>query len=50
MPKLVQDVADVKLVENTERRFELWNTWLVLLVGLGLMVTEWFLRKVQNLR
>jgi hypothetical protein len=50
MPRLVQDVADVKLVENTERRFELWNTWLVLLVGLGLMVTEWFLRKVQNLR
>jgi hypothetical protein len=48
--RLPDDVADLRLEEKTERRFELWNTWLVLLLVLGLMLSEWLVRKFQNLR
>ncbi len=50
MQQIAEHVTAPRLVEKTERRFELWNTWLVLLLGLGLMLTEWLLRKLQNLR
>ena len=50
MDRIAGNLAKVELVEETERRFELWNTWLVLIVVLGLMLTEWLARKLQNLR
>jgi hypothetical protein len=50
MHRIPDNIVAPQLVEKTERRFELWNTWLVLLLGLGLMLTEWLLRKLQNLR
>jgi len=50
MRRIAANVANPNLVEKTERRFELWNTWLVLLLTVAFMLTEWFVRKLQNLR
>ena len=50
MHRIAENITAPQLVERTERRFELWNTWLVLLIGLALMLVEWLLRKLQNLR
>ena len=47
---LVGDIQDRSVEEFSERRFPLWNTWLVLLVGLGLMLGEWLTRKLLNLQ
>ena len=50
MHRIPERITAPRLVETTERRFELWNTWLVLLLGLALMLSEWLVRKLQNLR
>ncbi len=50
MSRLTETVSGVELVEKTERRFELWNTWLVLILAAGFMLVEWFVRKLVNLR
>lgn len=48
--KLAAEVKAPEAVEKSEQHFELWNTWLALLLVLGLMLSEWFVRKLQNLR
>jgi len=50
LDRLADDIAAPKVVERTEHRFELWNTWAVLIVVLTVMLGEWLLRKLQNLR
>jgi len=47
---LANDIQDRSVEEFSERRFPLWNTWLVLLLGLGLMLGEWLTRKLLNLQ
>lgn len=32
-----------------ESRFPLWNTWLIFVLGVGLMLSEWLGRKLMNL-
>jgi hypothetical protein len=48
--RLADDIQGPKVVEQSEHRFPLWNTWVVLLLALGLMMTEWLGRKWVNLR
>ncbi len=47
---LATDVKDRSIEEFSERRLPLWNTWLVLLVAVGLMMGEWLIRKLLNLQ
>jgi len=50
MHQLPANLAQLELTEQTEERFDLWNTWLVLSLVVGLMLVEWLTRKLQNLR
>jgi hypothetical protein len=50
LASLAGDLKVPKIVETTEHRFPLWNTWLVLLLVLVLMLSEWLGRKLVNLR
>jgi len=47
---LPDDVRDRNVEEYSNRRLPLWNTWLVLLLGLTLMLGEWLTRKLMNLQ
>ncbi|MDP6046677.1 MAG: hypothetical protein QGG25_13800, partial [Phycisphaerae bacterium] len=47
---LADDVRDRSVEEYSNRRLPLWNTWLVLLLGLTLMLGEWLTRKLMNLQ
>jgi hypothetical protein len=50
LSQLINDV-NVPLVRQTkELRFPLWNTWLILLLVLALMLGEWLTRKLVNLQ
>jgi len=44
------DIGDRPVEEIIERRVRLWNTWLVLVLGLALMLGEWVTRKLLNLQ
>ena len=48
--RLPQEVKPKNIVQYTQRRIPLWNTWLVLLLVLGLMLGEWTARKLLNLQ
>ncbi len=47
---MAEDIPDHPVEEIAERRFPLWNTWLVLGLGLALMLGEWLTRKLLNLQ
>jgi len=47
---LANDIEHRSIEEFSERRLPLWNTWLVLLVAVGLMLGEWLSRKLLNLQ
>jgi len=47
---LVDDVKERTVEEYSNLRLPLWNTWLVLLAGLTLMLGEWLTRKLMNLQ
>ncbi|MBL7134720.1 MAG: hypothetical protein ISS78_11525 [Phycisphaerae bacterium] len=47
---LANDIEHRSIEEFSERRLPLWNTWLVLLVAVGLMLGEWLTRKLLNLQ
>ncbi|MBL7221543.1 MAG: hypothetical protein ISS69_15635 [Phycisphaerae bacterium] len=47
---LADDIRDRSVEEYSNRRLPLWNTWLVLVVGLVLMLGEWLTRKLMNLQ
>ena len=47
---LADDVRDRSVEEYSNRRLPLWNTWLVLVLGLTLMLGEWLTRKLMNLQ
>jgi len=47
---LADDIRDRSVEEYSNRRLPLWNTWLVLLLGLTLMMGEWLTRKLMNLQ
>ena len=50
MAGIVTDVPALKITETSERRFALWNTWVVLILAIILMLGEWLTRKLMNLR
>ena len=47
---LADDIKERNIEEYSDRRLPLWNTWLVLILGLVLMLGEWFTRKLMNLQ
>ncbi|MBI1374693.1 MAG: hypothetical protein GC159_18395 [Phycisphaera sp.] len=47
---LADDVKAPVVEDYTEKRVPLWNTWLVLTMVLTLMLGEWLIRKLVNLR
>jgi hypothetical protein len=50
LAKLPADLNKPSVEVTTERRFELWSTWLVLGLVLVLMLGEWFVRKLMNMK
>ena len=47
---MAEDIEDRPVEEISERRVRLWNTWLILGLGLMLMLGEWVTRKLLNLQ
>jgi len=47
---LADDVKERSVDDYSNRRLPLWNTWLVLVLGLTLMLGEWLTRKLMNLQ
>jgi hypothetical protein len=47
---LADDIKDRSVEDTSKRRLPLWNTWLVLVLGLTLMLGEWLTRKLLNLQ
>jgi len=47
---LLDDVKAPVIEDYSERRVPVWNTWLVLSMVIGLMLGEWLVRKLVNLR
>ncbi len=50
LDRLLKDLPRLQVTETSAHRFPLWNTWLVLLVAITLMLGEWLTRKFMNLR
>jgi len=50
LASMAGDIGDRPVEEIVERRVRLWNTWLVLVVVLTLMMGEWVTRKLLNLQ
>lgn len=48
--QLPNDIQAERISEFSELKFPLWNTWLVLILFLLLLLGEWFGRKLMNLR
>jgi len=48
--RLLDDIKPRNIVQYTRRQIPLWNTWLVLILVLTLMVGEWTIRKLLNLQ
>ncbi len=44
------DIPAVRVNETSEHRLALWNTWVVLILVIALMLAEWLTRKLMNLR
>ena len=47
---LADDIKDRSVEDTSNRRLPLWNTWLILVLGLTLMLGEWLTRKLLNLQ
>lgn len=50
LDSLLEDLPRLQVSETSAHRFPLWNTWLVLLLAIVLMLGEWLTRKLMNLR
>ena len=50
LPQILRSIEAKDTEEPAEQQLPLWNTWLVLLILLLLMHTEWLARKLFNLR
>lgn len=50
LPEILRSIEAKDTEEPAEQQLPLWNTWLVLLILLLLMHTEWLARKLFNLR
>ena len=50
LSRMVSDIKLTPIQHAREMRFPLWNTWLVLLLVLTLMLGEWLTRKLVNLQ
>ena len=47
---MAEQLENTPVEELSDRRVQLWNTWLVLVAGLVLMLGEWATRKLLNLQ
>ena len=50
LPELLAGLEAKPLEQYNHRQLPLWNTWLILILVLGMMHTEWLVRKLSNLR
>jgi len=50
LPEMLNQLEAQDIKQYTERQLPLWNTWLILLLVLIIMHTEWLARKLSNLR
>ena len=50
LPEILNQLEAQDIKQYTERQLPLWNTWLILLLVLVIMHTEWLARKLSNLR
>lgn len=50
LPEILSDLEAQDIKQYTERQLPLWNTWLILMLVLIIMHTEWLARKLSNLR
>ncbi len=50
VPEMLKDVPSVRVRETSVHRLALWNTWVVLIAAVALMLIEWLTRKLMNLR
>ncbi len=50
LPKLVTDLQVPEVEQHSQRNRPLWNTWIMLWVIVALMLVEWFVRKLLNMR
>jgi hypothetical protein len=50
LPELLDGLKAKPLEQYSHRQLPLWNTWLMLILVLGMMHTEWLVRKLTNLR
>lgn len=50
LPELLDGLEAKPLEQYSHRQLPLWNTWLMLILVLGMMHTEWLVRKLTNLR
>ncbi len=48
--RLLDDIPSVRVRETSVHRLALWNTWVVLIAAIALMLAEWLTRKLMNLR
>ena len=50
LPEILNQLEAQDIKQYTERQLPLWNTWLILVLVLIIMHTEWLARKLSNLR
>ncbi|MDE0817700.1 MAG: hypothetical protein OSA92_08575 [Pirellulaceae bacterium] len=50
LPELLDGLEAKPLEQYSHRQLPLWNTWLMLILVLTMMHTEWLVRKLSNLR
>jgi len=50
LPELLDGLEAKPLEQYSHRQLPLWNTWLMLILLLTMMHTEWLVRKLSNLR
>ena len=50
LPEILSELEAQDIKQYTERQLPLWNTWLILMLVLIIMHTEWLARKLSNLR
>ena len=50
LPEILGELEAQDIKQYTERQLPLWNTWLILMLVLIIMHTEWLARKLSNLR
>ena len=48
--RILDELPSLRVEETSEQRFDLWNTWLVLILTVAFLLLEWLIRKLMNLR